>query len=385
MELTTRELCVKYDGVIHDKYPGHVITKRGEIYSISRERFLDKTLRKRDPQNIDSKYDEMVHLVVENSPKTVAVHRLLATAFIPNPLDKDTVNHIDGNPSNNKLDNLEWMTQSENSTHAHALGLVAGSYTRCSVSKIHYKEEFVASYSSITQAATTLCKDKNAVGLIGITVSNNSKGHTTALGTPYSSNGYVWRYLDKEKKEYYKKDITFPINTLEEIPHKSIEGYTDYVITIDGRVYDKVKQKWLTTTVIDTNDGRIPYAACSLRQGKKHMMFRVAKLVAKTFGKHIGKIDFVDGNICNCHLDNLCEKERGTNSRPVAAYRLLWKDVDIQYVDSTKEVEQVTGMRTQAVLEAISLNKGLPIANGYTNNQRPYTRSNYVIRGLSKN
>lgn len=46
------------------------------------------------------------------------VHRLVAIAFIPNPLTLATVNHIDGNPSNNCVLNLEWTTQGDNIRHA---------------------------------------------------------------------------------------------------------------------------------------------------------------------------------------------------------------------------------------------------------------------------
>lgn len=60
----------------------------------------------------------------ENGISTkVAVHRLLALHYLPNPLNKRTVNHIDGNKLNNKLDNLEWATDSENVSHAHSIGL----------------------------------------------------------------------------------------------------------------------------------------------------------------------------------------------------------------------------------------------------------------------
>ena len=58
-----------------------------------------------------------------NKPHSGYIHRIVASEFIDNPENKRTVNHKDGNKSNNHIDNLEWATYSENSKHAWETGL----------------------------------------------------------------------------------------------------------------------------------------------------------------------------------------------------------------------------------------------------------------------
>lgn len=80
------------------------------------------------------------------------VHRLVATAFIPNPHNKSEVNHIDGNKENNNADNLEWCTREYNMRHAYRNGLTNADIHKKSV--ILYKK--YGEYKSVTEAARAL-------------------------------------------------------------------------------------------------------------------------------------------------------------------------------------------------------------------------------------
>lgn len=64
-----------------------------------------------------------VCLYKNKKPHDFLVHRLVAITFIPKVEGKDNINHIDGNPSNNYIENLEWCTYRENLIHAFETGL----------------------------------------------------------------------------------------------------------------------------------------------------------------------------------------------------------------------------------------------------------------------
>ena len=65
-----------------------------------------------------------MQIVLDSGEKvSMFIHRLMALTYLPNPENKEEVNHIDGNKLNNKLSNLEWVTKKENMLHAHKLKL----------------------------------------------------------------------------------------------------------------------------------------------------------------------------------------------------------------------------------------------------------------------
>lgn len=64
-----------------------------------------------------------VVLSKQNHTTNHLVHRLVASAFLSNPNHLPEVNHIDGNKSNNVVNNLEWCSSSDNLYHAYQIGL----------------------------------------------------------------------------------------------------------------------------------------------------------------------------------------------------------------------------------------------------------------------
>ena len=74
-------------------------------------------------QSYDANKYYKVALCKNGKQKNFSVHRLVAQAFIPNPENKLTVNHKNGDKLDNRVENLEWATREENMQHAYDNGL----------------------------------------------------------------------------------------------------------------------------------------------------------------------------------------------------------------------------------------------------------------------
>ena len=84
---------------------------------------IDKAIR------VDKDGYQVIHLYLNGNRQCKRVHRVVADAFIDNPLNKPEVNHINGNKLDNRVENLEWNTSLENVRHAWANNLIKPSYS----------------------------------------------------------------------------------------------------------------------------------------------------------------------------------------------------------------------------------------------------------------
>lgn len=125
----------------------------------------------------DKKSRKIVHLKsVEN--KWFLVHRLVSEAFIPNPSNLPQVNHKDGNPFNNNVENLEWTTNHDNVVHAYENGLMR---TEKRVVKIcPLTRESLGVYKSGSEASR---QHKVTPGAIFHAINNGWK-----------AGGFYWKY-----------------------------------------------------------------------------------------------------------------------------------------------------------------------------------------------
>ena len=124
--------------------------------------------------------------------KHVTVHRLVASAFIPNIENKPEVNHIDGIKSNNCDWNLEWSTHSENMQHAYDTGLKKPSQlNKCGFK--HHNSKPIIQMDKLGNEIAIFESICIAGKLLNINQSNIIK---VCKNKSKYAGGYSWRYLE---------------------------------------------------------------------------------------------------------------------------------------------------------------------------------------------
>lgn len=113
----------EYEGLYSVSSFGRVMSEaRYVVNKNGNKQYYPQKLLKPDVYKTKHSNYLRVTLCKEHKTQRYSVHRLVANAFIPKPIDKDCVNHLDNNAENNCVDNLEWCTHSENMQHSQRQG-----------------------------------------------------------------------------------------------------------------------------------------------------------------------------------------------------------------------------------------------------------------------
>lgn len=153
--------------------------------------------------------------------KGFLVHRLVASAFIPNPESKRTVNHLDKNRSNNRVENLEWATSIEQALHRELDGMTTHTGGTRPVVRLHQSSrEELETYPSKSAAAMWLVSRGTAKS-----VCSGVAGITRACRTGRTAFGFQWENVEEAKE-------------LLDIEWRDIPGIPGYQVAASGVVHN---------------------------------------------------------------------------------------------------------------------------------------------------
>jgi hypothetical protein len=174
---------------IKDTDGKYKVSSFGNVYSEHSQRILKRSLTKRGYPHVGIKRNGEIY--------TRVVHRLVAETFlgIPTGLKNPTVNHLDGIKTNNRLENLEWCSLSDNAKHAYKLGLKDNHRPL-----LNRRTPFYGIHK-VTGERVDCCTLEDAKSKVGVSIISI---YSALTGISHSSAGYKWYYVDKNhvKKKY---------------------------------------------------------------------------------------------------------------------------------------------------------------------------------------
>lgn len=138
-----------------------------------------------------------VTLMINGFRKRIYVHRLVAMVYLDNAKTLPSINHKDGNKSNNNIDNLEWVTQSDNLKHAIKTGLLKTVFSPDNQPKIRKH----ISVDQFTKDGVFIKKHHSIVGASRETGIRAQNINATCVGRGKSAGGFIWKYSDKKLKK----------------------------------------------------------------------------------------------------------------------------------------------------------------------------------------
>lgn len=193
--MKNKKILSLFDGLIEwrpvkEYEADYLVSECGDVWSVRSNRLL---VAKRERSGY-----RRITLSVDGRAKTMAVHRIVAQAFIPNPENKPTVNHINEDKADNRVSNLEWATTREQNAHGtRTARAMASTDWAARTAKMDYKE--IArkhNYETMNAAQMRRVVQKDATGTV-IAVFDSIGQAARSINV---STGHIWQCCNGQRK-----------------------------------------------------------------------------------------------------------------------------------------------------------------------------------------